>query len=416
MPSLSLLAFACCILAFVNSNADKVNYGAALTKSLLYYEAQRSGALPPSQRVNWRGNSAVNDGKAAGEDLVGGYYDAGDNVKFGFPMAFTVTMLAWSVVEFGPQLLAKNELSNALAAIKWGTDYFIKAHPHPNFLYGQLFDFAVKYPGQYQNSISSAANFYSSSGYEDELLWAAVWLERATGEKQYLDFITNSTNIGGTRQMFSWDDKYVGAQLLVAKGILEGKYPGNGNLGQYKNYLEQFICNCLQKGSNNVKTTNNGLLWWQDWNNLQYVTSASFIMTTYSHVLTATKNTLQCPAGKIPPEYLIHVVRSQVNYILGVNPHQISYMVGFGEKYPQQVHHRGASIVSINQNPTPVTCQGGFTAWFHRNAPNPNVIDGAIVGGPGQNDEYTDSRENFQQAEAATANSAPFVGVLAYFA
>lgn len=91
-------------------------------------------------------------------------------------------------------------------------------------------------------------------------------------------------------------------------------------------------------------------------------------------------------------------------------------MVGFGEKYPQQVHHRGASIVSINQNPTPVTCQGGFTAWFHRNAPNPNVIDGAIVGGPGQNDEYTDSRENFQQAEAATANSAPFVGVLAYFA
>ncbi|KAL4564621.1 hypothetical protein LXL04_028687 [Taraxacum kok-saghyz] len=27
-------------------------------------------------------------------DLVGGYYDAGDNVKFGFPMAFTTTMLS----------------------------------------------------------------------------------------------------------------------------------------------------------------------------------------------------------------------------------------------------------------------------------------------------------------------------------
>ncbi|KAL4564636.1 hypothetical protein LXL04_028703 [Taraxacum kok-saghyz] len=34
-------------------------------------------------------------------DLVGVYYDAGDNVKFGFPMAFTTTMLSWSVIEFG---------------------------------------------------------------------------------------------------------------------------------------------------------------------------------------------------------------------------------------------------------------------------------------------------------------------------
>lgn len=34
-------------------------------------------------------------------DLVGGYYDAGDNVKFGLPMAFTTTLLAWSVIEFG---------------------------------------------------------------------------------------------------------------------------------------------------------------------------------------------------------------------------------------------------------------------------------------------------------------------------
>lgn len=73
-------------------------------------------------------------------NLVGGYYDAGDNVKFGFPMAYTVTMLAWSVVEFGPNLGARHELSNALAAIKWGTDYLIKAHPEPDVLYGEVGD------------------------------------------------------------------------------------------------------------------------------------------------------------------------------------------------------------------------------------------------------------------------------------
>lgn len=73
-------------------------------------------------------------------NLVGGYYDAGDNVKFGFPLAFTVTLLSWGAVEFESQLRSRNELGNALAAIKWGTDYLIKAHPQPNVLYGQVGD------------------------------------------------------------------------------------------------------------------------------------------------------------------------------------------------------------------------------------------------------------------------------------
>ena len=64
--------------------------------------------------------------------------DAGDNVKFGFPQAFTVTMISWSVIDFGSRPSAKKELDNALAAIKWGTDYSIKAHPQANVLYGQV--------------------------------------------------------------------------------------------------------------------------------------------------------------------------------------------------------------------------------------------------------------------------------------
>lgn len=71
-------------------------------------------------------------------DLVGGYYDAGDNVKFGLPMAFTVTMLSWSVAEYRQQMAAHGELRHALEAIKWGTDYFIKAHPQPFVFYGEV--------------------------------------------------------------------------------------------------------------------------------------------------------------------------------------------------------------------------------------------------------------------------------------
>lgn len=69
-------------------------------------------------------------------DLVGGYYDAGDNVKFGFPMAFTTTMLSWSVIEFGG--LMKGELENAKEAIRWGTDYLLKATAHPDIIYVQV--------------------------------------------------------------------------------------------------------------------------------------------------------------------------------------------------------------------------------------------------------------------------------------
>ncbi|KAJ8542071.1 hypothetical protein K7X08_016937 [Anisodus acutangulus] len=478
-----MLGFSLVIL-FVN--AASLDYGTALTKSLLYFEAQRSGKLPTNQRVQWRGDSALKDGKEEGIDLTGGYYDAGDNVKFGFPMAFTVTMLSWSVIEYEHQLNSKNELKNALNAIKWGTDYFIKAHKEPHVLYGEigdgnsdhqcwqrpedmttprtaykideqhpgadlagetaaalaaaaiafngldsgyskellthgkeLFDFAKKFPGNYQTSISVAGQFYSSTGYEDELLWAAVWLLKATQDKTYLDYIKDkSTNSGGTRSMFSWDDKYVGAQVLVAKNLLEKKFAGDEStlLSEYKKNAEEFICNCIQKGNNNVKKSNGGLLRWQPWNNLQYVTAASFVITSYADTLSATKNSMQCTSGKVEPLQLITFVKSQVDYIVGENPQKMSYMIGFGTNYPKKIHHRGASIVSIKKDSTPVSCHEGFGLWFNKNAPNPNVLDGAIVGGPDLNDKYNDTRNNFQQAEPATANTAPLVGVLARLA
>lgn len=52
---------------------------------------------------------------------------------------------------------------------------------------------------------------------QDELLWAAAWLHRATNDKSYLDYLGQAGNTGGARTEFSWDDKFVGAQVLVAK-------------------------------------------------------------------------------------------------------------------------------------------------------------------------------------------------------
>lgn len=113
------------------------DYADALTKSIMFFEGQRSGFLPQDQRISWRANSGLGDGYTVSADLTGGYYDAGDNVKFGFPMAFTTTMLAWSVIEFGDQMPA-GELRNALVAVRWATDYLLKTVSQPDRIFVQV--------------------------------------------------------------------------------------------------------------------------------------------------------------------------------------------------------------------------------------------------------------------------------------
>ncbi|XP_048574614.1 endoglucanase 14-like [Triticum urartu] len=464
--------------------AAQPDYATALTKSLLYFEAQRSGRLPPTQRVQWRGDSALKDGADHGVDLTGGYYDSGDNVKFGFPMAFTVTMLLWSVVEHRDRLAAAGELGHTLQAVRWGADYLAKAYAHPDVLYvnvgdgnsdpacwerpedmdtprrahmvnathpgsdvaaetaaalalaaasvaftgphgdpryaltllkhaKHLFQFAKNHRGLYQNSIPSARSFYSSSRDEDELLWAAVWLYIATGHQEYKAYIAGANNVGGVRQSLGWDDKFVGAQALVAKLILQGKLPNNGRHAEMRSNVESFLFNVLQHGDGRSgRLTPGGMLYLQPWSNLQDVTTAMFVLITHADHLAAAKASLQCGGVRLPPAQLVSFARSQVDYILGKNPMKMSYMVGVGKRYPLQPHHRGASLPSIRKYPGKISCGKG-AEYFHRSAPNLNVIDGAIVGGPDNNDHYDDSRGNYQQGEPSTYTVAPILGVIA---
>uniref|UniRef100_A0A5B7A482 cellulase n=1 Tax=Davidia involucrata TaxID=16924 RepID=A0A5B7A482_DAVIN len=44
-------------------SATTYDYKDALSKAILFFEGQRSGKLPVSQRVKWRGDSALSDGK-----------------------------------------------------------------------------------------------------------------------------------------------------------------------------------------------------------------------------------------------------------------------------------------------------------------------------------------------------------------
>lgn len=86
---------------------------------------------------------------------------------------------------------------------------------------------------------------------------------------------------------------------------------------------------------------------------------------------------------------------------------KMSYLVGYGDKYPQYVHHRGASIPS-DESPS---CSDGWK-WLDSEEPNPNVAVGALVGGPFLNETYIDLRNNSMQGEPTTYNSALVVALL----
>ncbi|CAN4103989.1 unnamed protein product [Withania somnifera] len=442
--------------AFVIPFIQPLDYSEALSKSLLYFEAQRSGRLPYNQRATWRHHSGLADGLDQGVDLVGGYYDAGDNVKFQLPMAFTITMLSWSVIEYGEDIAAASEYRYALEAIKWGTDYFVKAHTHPHVLWvqvgegdtdhycwqrpedmttsrraykinkdhpgsdvagetaaalaaasilfrrtnphyshlllvhaEQLFEFGDKYRGKYDASVGAAKGYYPSlSGYKDELLWAAIWLYKATDKSYYLKYaLQNAQSFGGTTWAiteFSWDVKYAGLQLLASKN-----------------------------NKTNVHRTPGGLLYIRQWNNMQYVSNAAFLLMVYSDHLRDINQMARCERRPVGPEEIFAFAKSQVDYILGLNPRGMSYLVGYGPKYPRRVHHRGASLDSYKKRKSFISCTQGYDNWFGHKNPNSKYVIRGTSWWPDNKDRFNDHRRNYMQTEACTYNTAPLVGLFA---
>lgn len=459
------------------------NYRDALAKSIIYFEGQRSGKLPSNQRITWRKDSGLSDGKAMGVDLVGGYYDAGDNVKFGFPMAFTTTMLSWSVLEFGGMM--KGELQNAKEAIGWATEYLLKVTVHPDTIYVQVgdagkdhscwerpedmdtprsvfkidkntpgtevaaetaaalaaaslvyrkcnpsyskllvkrairvFEFADKYRGSYSNGLRKVVCPYycSVSGYEDELLWGAAWLHRATKNPSYLSYIQRNGQILGaaeTDNTFGWDNKHVGARILLFKAFLVQKLQ---SLHDYKSHADNYICSLIPGTPfSQAQYTPGGLLFKMDDSNMQYVTSTSFLLVTYAKYLTSARMVVKCGGVVVTPKRLRNIAKKQVDYLLGDNPLKMSFMVGYGARYPQRIHHRGSSLPSVSNHPSKIECRSGFSVMSSQ-APNPNVLVGAVVGGPDEHDRFPDERSDYEQSEPATYINAPLVGTLTYLA
>ena len=60
----------------------------------------------------------------------------------------------------------------------------------------------------------------SYNGYNDELVWAALWLYKATGNSSYLTYAKNGYATNGfseNNELLSWDSKVAGIKILMAK-------------------------------------------------------------------------------------------------------------------------------------------------------------------------------------------------------
>jgi len=78
------------LLVLLVTPAAAMDYGGALSKSLLYFEAQMSGQLPTGHRVAWRGNSGLQDGRE-------------QNVSLFFRFS-SLSMLEWNFFGFSLHL------------------------------------------------------------------------------------------------------------------------------------------------------------------------------------------------------------------------------------------------------------------------------------------------------------------------
>ncbi|CAF1912573.1 endoglucanase 10-like [Brassica napus] len=454
-------------------------YADALKLSLQFFDIQKSGKLVDN-KISWRGDSGLKDGSEANLDLSKGLYDAGDHIKFGFPMAFTATVLSWSILEYGDQMDVVNQLDPAKESLRWTTDYFIKAHPSDNVLYiqvgdpkvdhpcwerpetmkgkrplikvdadtpgtevaaetaaamasaslvfkdsdpqysatllkhaKQLFDFADTKRGSYSVNIPEVQDYYNSTGYGDELLWAASWLYHATEDRTYLDYVTKHGNefaSFGNPTWFSWDNKLAGTQVLLSRLLFFKKdLSGSKGLGSYRDTAKAVMCGLLPKSPTaTTSRSNGGLVLVSEWNALQQSVSAAFLASLFSdYMLTSRLHKISCNGKIFKATELRDFAKSQADYILGKNPMGMSFVVGYGDKYPKYIHHRGASI------PADATtgCLDGFE-YFNSTKPNPNIAYGALVGGPFLNETFRDARDNVRQNEPTTYNNALLVGLM----
>ena len=398
------------------------NYGEALQKSVLFYELQRSGVLPEQTRCNWRGDSGLTDGADNNLDLTGGWYDAGDHVKFNLPMAYSAAMLGWSVYEDREAYEQSGQLEYILGDIKWVTDYLIKCHPEDEVFYYQVGDGNADHswwgpcevmtmnrpsycvtkdnPGSAVVGEAAAALAVASIVFEDtDKEYAALCLEHAKSLYAFSDSTRSDSGYTAANGFYnSWSGYYdelawAGCWLYLSTGdkayldnakacIKEANQDYNWALcwddvhigadlllakitkeNTYKDAVQKHLdfWSCGTSDGERITYSPKGLAWLDQWGSLRYSTTTAFVASVYSRWE-------GCPSDKVSVYW--DFAESQANYALGSSGR--SFVCGFGENAPEHPHHR--------------TSQGSYCDNMNEPGEARHTLYGALVGGPDASD------------------------------
>ncbi|MFZ5989530.1 MAG: glycoside hydrolase family 9 protein [Bacillota bacterium] len=429
------------------ANAAGYNYVDAFAKSIMFYEANWCGPDAGENRLKWRGPCHVTDGADVGLDLTGGFHDAGDHVKFGLPEGYAASVLNWTLYLYADTLKEKGQYDYLYNICKHFTDYFIRSHPNKDTFYYQIGDgdtdhaywgppelqptsrpsyakaspstpasemcgeaaaaLAIMYlnskdkdPAYAQKCLDAAKSiyvlgktykgkgtgqsYYTSGPYWDELCWAGVWLYNATKDSAYLNevdgFTKSAFGANGAKNYLNnwtmcWDDIW-GAVFIEL-------YRATNNV-IYKENIEYN----LNYWINNIARTPGGLRYLNNWGVLRYAAAECMLALVYYDM---SNN-----------KAYLDFAKSQIDYMLGTNPRNSSYVVGFGNNYPKFPHHRAAS-----------GRLEGPPADEKKTMPERHILYGALVGGPKSDDSYVDDIDQYVYTEVAIDYNAGFLGAMA---
>ncbi len=418
------------------------NYATALRDSIIFYDANKCGKdAGVDNFFDWRDACHTEDGKDMGYDLTGGYHDCVDHVKFGITEGYAASVLEWSYYRYKDTFDKTGNTQKMLQQLKHFTDYFLKCHTDASTFYYQLGDGTVDHSywgspsdqtndrptmfkadashpaadvvgeasaalslmylnyksvdadyaaqclkaakelyamGKANPGLSNAQGFYSSSTYKDDMAWAGTWLYTITKDQTYLtdaaNYVINPSN-GlplSDKWTMCWDDMHLPAEIMLYE--LTGDKMYKDALADNINYWE-----------NGCKTTPGGLKYLTGWGVLRYSAAESMIAVIYY------EDTGDTSAKDLAV--------SQINYILGNNPNKISYLIGYGSKWPLHPHHRAAN---------------GYTYIDNGNLkPAKHLLLGGLIGGPDSDDSFQDAGSQYQFTETGIDYAAGMLGACA---
>jgi endoglucanase len=282
-----------------------------------------------------------------------------------------------------------------------------------------LYSFSLANPGT-----GYSGGFYNSSGYVDKEAWAATWLYLATGQWSYINdivstdssgnytgflgnIVQNTTDSWQNTWVMNWDTRW-GGVFSVLDPIVQGNASVPAvvqNLVHYANtwQLQYWSHTAHPDGDTNfITNTPGGFGYLTSWGAARYNTAAQLEALAYR------KNFPSDPDSVLYTNWAM----GQMNYLMGDNPANWSYIVGFGSNVPGVGAEVGGDATAAS-HPHQGDAQGSLTNSQTDPLTDNHILWGALVGGPSSTDQPDDVTTDFVLNEVAVDYNAAFVGALA---